>query len=120
MSAKYKAPDNSYGRTEYFVFFDFKITNNTGEDISSIEVISYFSDKNGKQLGTLTSTFGGYSSPINLAVGESQIREIYLSTRYPEDDGFFSLLYDSSLSDFTVTHKILSVEFSDGKIVTPE
>ena len=120
MSAKYKAPDNSYGRTEYFVFFDFKITNNTGEDISSIEVISYFSDKNGRQLGTLTSMFGGYSSPINLEVGKSQTREIYLSTRYPEDDGFFSLLYDSSLSDFTVTHTILSVDFSDGTIVTPE
>ena len=115
IEGRYSEPDTAYGKTEYYVFFDFKLTNSTGADIELVEVVTSFYDTDGRFRGTLTSTFGTYSSPMELTVGKSEMRETYISTKYPENDAFFELLYYSDITDFTVSHKIVSVEFADGE-----
>ena len=52
---------------------------------------------------------------MNLKAGTKQIHETYISENRPEEDKFFTTLYNSDFSEFTVTFKILSVRFSDGE-----
>lgn len=101
----------------YYFHSDYKITNNTAKTIDYIKVVTYVSDKSGKSLGTITSTFGSeYGSDVlNLKAHESTIQETYLSeysSKYM--DNFFVTLYNNGIKNFVVTHEIVNVTWSDG------
>lgn len=105
----------------YYVYTDYKITNNTAQTIDYLEVVTYVTDQNGKSLGTITSHFGSSygSEGLNLKANQSTIQEIYLS-EYQSDrmDSLFVTLYNNGIEDFIVTHEITNVRWSDGYTYT--
>ena len=116
LQADYDPNASPYINGCYYVYLDYKLINNTGAEIDYITVDTYFKDKSGRLLGTVKAEFGGYySSSMQLQVGESQTHQIYISESQPARNEFFTTMYNSKLSDFTVTFKIKSVSFSDGE-----
>lgn len=113
---KYDPYASPYINGCYYIYFDYEIKNKTGADIDYIEIVTYYTDSSGKSIGTVTTSFGGYySSTMSLKAKTSQTHETYISENQPEKNQFFTTLYNSDFSDFTVTYKVVSVEFSDGK-----
>lgn len=105
--------DNRY----YFVYMDYQIDNNTGATIDYVEVTTYFSDKSGKNLGTVTSSFGSAygNTALNLKPHETVIKETYLSEYKSSDlDVFFIMLYNDGTDDLIITYEITYVKWSDG------
>lgn len=103
--------------TYYYATMDFEIINKTGKPIDYIQVTTYFSDKNGKSIGTMTSNFGAtYSSgSLNLKANDKVIQEIYLSERISSSyyDSLFVELYENGIDDLVITHEITSVKWAD-------
>ena len=103
--------------TYYYATMDFEIKNKTGSTIDYIEVTTYFSDKNGKSIGTMTSNFGATysSSSLNLKANDKVIEEIYLSERKSASyfDSLFVELYENGIDDLVITHEITQVIWSD-------
>ena len=103
--------------TYYYATMDFEIKNKTGSTIDYIEVTTYFSDKNGKSIGTMTSNFGATysSSSLNLKANDKAIKEIYLSERKSASyfDSLFVELYENGIDDLVITHEITQVIWSD-------
>ena len=107
------AEDNRY----YYVYTDYEITNNTAKTIDYIEVVTYVTDKNGKSLGTITSSFGSLygSNTLNLKAHNSIIKETYLSEYKSEQiDSFFVALYNNGIKELIITHEIANVKWADG------
>lgn len=116
MSSAYNPNEPVYINGRYYIYFDFEIKNGTGVGIDYMEVVTYVEDKNGKSIGQITSSFGGYdSSSMNLEKKDTVIKEIYLAEHQPEKNAFFSTIYDTEVDEWSFTHKITSVKFSDGK-----
>lgn len=116
MSSSYNHNESVYINGRYYIYFDFEIKNGTGAGIDYMEVVTYVEDKNGKSIGQITSSFGGYySSSMNLEKKDTVIKEIYLAEHQPEKNAFFSTMYDTKLDEWSFTHKVTSVSFSDGK-----
>lgn len=114
--SKYDENATFYVNGCYYVYFNYEIINETSADIDYIDVVAHYTDHSGKSIGNITTSFGGYdSSSMNLKAGTKQIHETYISENRPEEDQFFTTLYNSDFSEFTVTYKILSVKFSDGE-----
>lgn len=107
------AQDNRY----YYVYIDYKITNNTGKTIDYIEVVTYVADQNGKSIGIITSQFGSSygSNALHLVAGKSVVQETYLS-EYRSDhmDSLFVSLYDKNVEELNITYVITNVKWSDG------
>ena len=103
--------------TYYYVTMDFEIKNKTKTDLDYIKVVTYFSDKNGKSIGTMTSSFGDLSnySPLNLKTNKKVIKETYLSERKSASyfDSLFVQLYENGIDDLVITHEIIDVKWSD-------
>lgn len=114
---KYNPNESPYINGCYYIYFDYKIKNGTGADIDYIKVTAYYTDKNGKSIGNVSTEFGGYysSSSMDLKANSEQTHETYLSENQPEKNKFFSQLYETDFSTFSVTYKITYVRFSDGK-----
>lgn len=101
----------------HYVMFDYQIDNNTGATIDYMEITTYFNDDTGKNLGTVTSSFGESSGRmvLNLQPGESVIKENHLSEyKNSKVSEFFATLYREGADDFEITYEITYVKWSDG------
>ncbi len=111
--------ESKYDNTYYYVYTDFTIENNTSATLSYVEVVTYFKDQNGKIIGTMNSQLGssyGSGSGLNIAAGETGIKETYLS-EYQSSSSYSNLfieLYNHGLSNVTITYEITNAVWSDG------
>ncbi len=102
----------------YYVYMDFKINNNTGNTIDYLNVTTFFTDKNGKSIGTMTSEYGSLYGDVtlNLKSKESTIKETYLS-EYQSSSSYgtlFTELYNDGIDNLVIIHEITYVKWSDG------
>lgn len=115
---------SKYDDRDYYVYMDYKISNNSGSIISYIKIITSVTDENGKELGKVTTEFGqNYNSvKLDLDSGKEIIKESYLvesrSSSYFSD--LFTALYTNGLIGLKLTSKVVYVRWSDGKIFTTE
>ena len=109
--------ESKYDDRYYYVYTDFKIDNNTGATIDYIAVTTYFTDKNGKSIGTMTSNFGSsYSdTALNLKEGDSVTKETYLSEWRSSSSysKLFAELYNNGIDNLIITYEITRVKWSD-------
>ena len=101
----------------YYVYLDFKIENHSKTTVDYIEITTYFFDKNGKSVGTLTSSFGSRYGDVvlNLSPDETVIKETYLKEYKASDpDDFFVMLYNNGSDGLSLVYEITYVEWSDG------
>lgn len=99
----------------YYVYFDYEIeAKKTG--VEYIELKVYVSDKNGNELGFIRSSL----SDINVPAGEKVIITTTLEENQPEDNEFFTELYNADFSDLRFEYEIGSIRFSDGKYYNNE
>lgn len=106
---------------DYYVYMDYFLQNNTSATIDYVAVTVYFSDKNGKSLGWVTSEFGAvntlYSSDqtLELKPGKSITKSAYLIERRLESSNeMFKYLYHNGVEDLEITYKITKIKWSDG------
>lgn len=105
----------------YYIYYEFEITNQTEAAIDYIDVVTHVKNKSGEEIGTITSSFGGYySESMELEAGETVTVTVSLSEHQPEKDEFFSLLYKTSLDQLSFSFEIQSVGFSDGERYSAE
>lgn len=97
--------------TYYYATMDFEIKNKTEFTVDYIEVTTYFSDKNGKSIGSMRSSFGATysSSALNLKSGDKVIKDVYLSERKSAStyDPLFVELYENGIDDLVITNEIV-------------
>lgn len=116
MKSEYDPDASPYINGLYYIYFDFEITNNTGTAIDYIDVIIHVSDKSGTELGTISTTFGGYySSSMNLKKSEMQRFTTTVSESQPNNNSFFTSMYNTNVDEWTFTYEFDSVAFSDGE-----
>ena len=108
---------SSYMDRAYYVYFDYEISNQSPYTIDSIEMVSYFKDKNGRLITQISSRFGGYGkSSMNLTAKSSIIRETYIKETQLEKDSVFSEIYNNDLMDYEISTIVTKIQFSDGTI----
>lgn len=110
--------DSRYDDRHCYVYMDFKIQNNTGATLDYLKVTTYFTDKNGKAVGTMTSEYGSQynGSALNLKSEQSITKETYLSElKSSSSHGtLFAELYNYGIDDLVITHEITYIKWSDG------
>ena len=111
------ACESKYDDRNYYVYMDYEIKNKTKETVDYIAVTTYFKDKNGKSIGTMTSEFGTPygNGALNLSKGDKVIESTYLdeyktSTNMSE---MFVYLYENGIEDVEITFEITSVRWAD-------
>ena len=100
----------------YYVYTDFEIRNNSKETVKCIQVTSYFTDKNGRSIGTMTSTFGSnwsWDGGLELDAGKTVINTTYLEQSYSNWESLFEKLYKNGVSSYDVRYEITYVLWSD-------
>lgn len=110
--------DSRYDSRYYYVYMDFKIDNHSGATLDYLKVTTYFADKNGKSIGTMTSEYGSQygDSKLNLKSKQSITKETYLS-EYQSSSSYgtlFTELYNNGIDDLIITYEITYAEWSDG------
>ncbi|MBR6427399.1 MAG: hypothetical protein IKS28_06185 [Clostridia bacterium] len=101
----------------YYVYFDFLLMNNTGSTLDYLSVTTYFEDKSGKSLGTMTSEFGSNygGAQLSLASGKQITKEIYLSDRKTSSHSqLFVKLYEEGLDSVVIRYEITCAKWLDG------
>lgn len=90
---------SSYSDNQFNVKYTFSIKNGTKVDWSYLKITTYVYDKNGKELGTLTSELGNSynSSNFKSEAGKTISKDVTFSSSYPDD--FFTKLYESDFTD---------------------
>ncbi len=110
-----KTKQQSTYSTEYYVYMDFEICNNTKATLDYVEIVSEFFDKNGKSLGKISSDFGSSHSNkgLGLSKGESVTEDSYLSKYDLTSGTLFYTLYTKGLKGITVTCTVTAAAWSD-------
>ena len=103
-------PDTVAINGTYYVYFDFEIKAK-GEGIDYIELKTHVSDKDGNELGYIQSSLGD----LDLKAGEKTTSTIYLESIKPENDEFFTTLYNSDFEDLRFEYEIGSMTFENGE-----
>lgn len=117
-TAEYHPNESGYINGCYYIYFDFKLTNRTDATLDYVEIQTTVCDKDGKELGTLHSSFGAIrqfekqSGLLELAPGKSAEKQTYLKENQPE--GFFVTVYNTPYEELNFSCKVLSASFSDG------
>ena len=104
------------GKT-YYVYTDFKIYNGTEATLKYLTVVTYFTDKEGKAIGSMTSSFGSslsWEDGLALDSKEDVIRTSYLQESYSKWGQLFEELYENGVSSYDVRHEITYAVWSDG------
>ncbi len=101
-----------YGK--YVINLKLEFTNDTDVDWSYLNVSTRVFDKDGEQLGTITSSFGSSygDSDFLLEEDETITRKTSLSENKGYEDDFFVALYNSDLSDL-----VFECEVTDGRYI---
>ena len=100
----------------FYVYTDFKITNNTKKTLEYLQVVTYFTDKNGKAIGTMTSDFGSrwdWDTGLLLDAGQSVTKTTYLEEYY-NWGSLFEHLYENGVSSYDVRYEITYARWEDG------
>ena len=106
----YSAEERGYWNGVYHITLNYSVQNNAKAAISSFELETYVYDKDGKQLGTVRTSFSG----LNLQPGSSTELQTTISDGVPVSDTFFISLYEIDLSIFQIEYKITGVNYKDG------
>lgn len=109
-SQEYKSNVSPYTNGCYYVYFTYQVTaKDIGADYMSVKTTVY---KNGSNLGYITTNLNS----MNLDAGSTKTYKVTLQDNQPEINGntFFITLYNGTLSDFTFSHEITSINFPDG------
>ncbi|MBR2043185.1 MAG: hypothetical protein IJ946_02475 [Clostridia bacterium] len=94
----------------YYVHFDYEITaKRIGVDY--IELKINVSDKKGDELGYITSSF----TDVNLDKGDKKTVTATLEENQPENNEFFTELYNADFSDLKFDCDIQTIKFSNGE-----
>lgn len=108
----------NYGGTEYYVFTNYQIKNNTDVDIYYIEIKTFVYNSEGQKIGYLTSRIGTEyqdSSTLELETGESTDWECYFTTKNLESGEIISEMYQSKFEELTYKSEVVYVKFADGE-----
>lgn len=102
----YKSSEGQYGMGYYHVDYTCRFVNNTKADWTYLSLETSVYDKNGKELGTITSSFGSSygTSDFRLKVGESLLETVNLKDT--QMYGLFETLYNSDISSLRFETKI--------------
>lgn len=103
----------------YYVYFDYKITNNTSEKLNDIEVVSYFTDKNGKSVGTVTTSLESDLNDDKYKCGQTTEESVYIceSITSRKITNIFMELYNNGMTRLEVTNKAEYAHWADGYFV---
>ena len=113
--------EDGYYSTKYYVNMDFKIENKSKAkaNLQRLDVTMYLTDKSGKSIGTITSSFGSSyssSSELNLERGKNTILSSYLSATGNNCSSVFSELYNNGLKNCNVEYKITYARWTDDHV----
>lgn len=96
-----------------YVNMDFEIENGSDNTLAYIELIVRFTDKSGKQIGTMTSSFGS-STGMGLESGEKVILTSYLSESGSNFGTLFAGLYQNGVEAYDLDYEVTYAEWEDG------
>lgn len=101
---------NQYANGCYYIDLDFEVSaKDNGVDYTEFKV--YISQKDGDQLGYVRVTL----SDMCIDAGEKKVFSVTLSENQPEDNKFFTDLYNAELSDLEFEFEIGNITFADSK-----
>lgn len=114
-SSEYVPSESSWSRGTYYISLDYRILNNSPSTIAYLEVTTYVKDESGRLVDQFASSFGGStgSTSLNLESHCSITLECRLEEQQPENNASFMELYNSSMSDLYITHKVTYVVYTD-------
>lgn len=98
----------------YYIYFDFKIDNQTPTTLESLEILTNIKDSEGRLVEQITSSFGSYTTGLSLEGKNSVIIENYLSQRSLKDNSAFAELYETDFEEFDISFTITRAHFGDG------
>ena len=109
---------DNYTATEgshyYYVYTDFKVTNNTKATLQYIEFDIHFTDDNGREIGTMNTYFGSIlGRGFDLESGASVIKSVYLKESGTNWDNLFAALYENGVSNYNMELEIIEVKWND-------
>lgn len=107
---EYDADASGYTNGCYYIHCEYEIeAKKTGIDYVELKV--HVSDKKGNELGFIRSSL----SDINADAGDKKFITTTLQENQPEQNEFFTALYNADFSDLKFEYEIGSIQFSDGK-----
>lgn len=94
----------------YYIYLDFEVeAKRTGVDYVEFKV--YISDKDNNELGFVRVTL----SDLNVEAGEKKTVTVSLEENQPEENAFFTTLYNADFSQLKFKYEIGSIRFTDGE-----
>ncbi|MBQ7171457.1 MAG: hypothetical protein IJR89_04170 [Clostridia bacterium] len=113
LSSEAKNSDSYSGK--YYVYMDYEIENKTAAELKIVSAIITFSDKSGKEIMSVRGDFGS-GSTLNIKKMSKGNSRIYLekSISYADEDVGFMNLYNGNKDNYSITYKIVGVQWTDG------
>ena len=94
----------------YYIHYDYEIeAKKTG--INYIEFKLRIKDKKGNEVGFIKSSI----SDLNLDAGDEKVVTLSLEENQPENNEFFTEIYNTDFKDYKYEIEIGSIQFTDGK-----
>ena len=94
----------------YYIDLEFEVkAKKTGVDYTSLRV--YISDKDGDEIVYVNASL----SNMHMEPGDKKVVTVTLSENKPEDNAFFTELYNADLEDLEFEYQIDDIKFIDGK-----
>lgn len=112
ISVKILTSETAQDGYKYYVNMDFEIENDSETTLAYIEIIVRFTDKNGKQIGTMTSSFGS-GNGMSLESGEKVILSSYLSEAGTNWGTLFSQLYENGVEAYELEYEVTYARWND-------
>lgn len=112
----YFNPDErGYRNGAYHIRLQYVIQNNTSRTICTVYVETTVYDQNGKELGTIKTSFGdGTNEGLWLKPGQSVTLQSDFFESVPVDNDFFVVLYENELTEFRLVNEATQARFEDG------
>ena len=94
----------------YYIYLDFEVeAKKTGVEYIAVKVI--ISDKDGNDIGYVDATLSG----MNIEAGDTKTVTVSLYENQPEENEFFTKLYNAELDDLKFKYEISHINFDDGE-----
>ncbi|MBQ0111037.1 MAG: hypothetical protein KBS41_03825 [Oscillospiraceae bacterium] len=108
MSHEYIPDVSGYGYACYYIYADLEIYSKV-IGVENISVKIYVKNKKDDELGTMTTSL----SRVDIKPGETKTITTTFEERYPENNAFFTQIYNSNFNELKFEIEIESIDFSD-------
>ncbi len=111
----YCEQDVSFNTTHYYIDLEYEVKNENPTAATSAQVETSVYDKSGELLGTVTSNLDLYGSSdgTNLKKGDKVTIKSTLEETRPEENAFFTILYNEDFSNLRFECKTTSAGFEN-------